>query len=202
MMQILQNYKLKKLLPFIFSIGLIGFAIFGQQEFKNDFELNSANKNELNQLFIELANSPNAIVSQAIEEDIYIKIMTAPNQYINGLMAIAKTHENNNELQEALNLYLKIVEISPNFSGAFSSAGALYFQLNDFENAKKMLKAAIRIEPRNYSALSGLGTIEMNDGDYKNAKIAFGNALLINPYDEIAKRGLINIEYKTKGIGM
>ncbi len=202
MMAMLQKNYSKNLLPFLISLGLVFFSFTGVQEYQNHFAFKINAQKELNELFFELGNAPNAIVAQAVEEDLYVKIMSAPNQYLNGLIVVAKNFESENDIQSALKIYLKIIEISPQFSGAYSSAGAIYFQMNDYENAKIMLEAAIRFEPRNYSALSGLGTIEMQNQNYNKAMNYFKNAIAINPYDEIAKRAILNIENKTKGIEM
>lgn len=175
---------------------------FGALEFQNVNLINKSYSIELESLFEELKLAPNALIAQAIEEDVYIAINTSKNQSINGLMAIAKTHESNSEFQNALNIYRQIIETEPEYSGAYTSLAAILFQNGEFDEASKILKIATRIEPRNYNAWSALGIVLAQQNELKDARKAFEQALIHNPYDDTAKRGIFNIESKLDGLAM
>ena len=103
--------------------------------------------------------------------------------------AAVKNHQKDN-LQDAIKLYKKVIEINQNYPKAYNNLGLIFIRLKDYQKAKDCLKKAIEVDPKNIDAINNLGGTFHLLEDYEGAKNCYKKAIEINPYDALAYNNL------------
>lgn len=80
---------------------------------------------------------------------------------------------------DALNNFERVLELRPDFAGAWHQKGECYFQLEDYSNSYESYKKATEINPKLPNPWHGLGTILSFKGNYKEAIINFQKCILL-----------------------
>ncbi len=91
---------------------------------------------------------------------------------------------------EVIELYNKILEISPNNSVALNRLGLIYYGRKDYNKAQPLFKKVVDLYPFGYDGLLMLGWTSYFLGNYPQAKVLFNKVLLFSPGDASAKEGL------------
>ena len=86
-----------------------------------------------------------------------------------------------NDLQEAENLYKEILKVSPNHFETNVNLGTLYFQKKKFDLAKPFLQKGIEINPNHMSVHFNLGITLKELGDFQSAVNCYKKVLEIDP---------------------
>ena len=97
----------------------------------------------------------------------------------------ANTHLLNGELHLALELYDKILDISPNNIDAMIMKGITLGNLDRHKQSMKEFYNALEQEPKNIHALLGMGIGFGNYGEYKEAYKYFESAYVLNPENHV-----------------
>jgi len=95
--------------------------------------------------------------------------------------ALAIQNHQNNNLQDAQNLYNKILEIDPNHSQTLNNLGVSFQDLRKNKKAKECFEKAIKINPNYADAHNNLGVIFQDLGENEKAKECIEKAIKINP---------------------
>ena len=111
------------------------------------------------------------------------------NLIIETFNAAVKNHQKDN-LQDAIKLYKKVIEINQNYPKAYNNLGLIFIRLKDYQKAKNFLKKATKVDPQNIDALNNLGGTFHLLGDYEEAKNCYKKAIEINPLDALAYNNL------------
>jgi tetratricopeptide (TPR) repeat protein len=91
---------------------------------------------------------------------------------------------------EVIELYNKILEISPNNSVSLYRLGLIYYGRKDYNKAQPLFKKVVDLYPFGYDGLLMLGWTSYFLGNYPQAKVLFNKVLLYSPGDASAKEGL------------
>lgn len=90
---------------------------------------------------------------------------------------------------EAIELYLKALELDPKLYPAALHAGNTYLAKQDFENAEKFFQRAIAIDPSIETAYRYSATPLMKQKKYDQARDRYIEAFLAEPYEDRAVGG-------------
>ncbi|NLI77038.1 MAG: tetratricopeptide repeat protein [Candidatus Riflebacteria bacterium] len=94
---------------------------------------------------------------------------------------------------QALNHYLRALEMDPRHQVALIKTGSAYYKLRDFPNAVKHLAQALETDPQNRDLLSMIGMVYVRSGDKPNALAIYDRLKKVHPdkaeqlYKEIYK---------------
>lgn len=91
---------------------------------------------------------------------------------------------------EVINLYDKILKISPNNTTANYRLGLIYYGKKDYPKALKLFKKVVNLYPFDYDGLLMCAWTSQKLGKIKEAKILFNKVLMLSPEDASAKEGL------------
>jgi Flp pilus assembly protein TadD len=83
--------------------------------------------------------------------------------------------------KEALGHYQRVVELSPDFTGAWTDLATTYKKLGNFEEADASFRHALALEPDNEDLIWNLGELYLDDKKYDTAIQIFEDALENNP---------------------
>jgi len=102
---------------------------------------------------------------------------------------------NQKKFEEAINIYEKILESTPNHLDSNLNLGTVYFQTGNLEKASEFWNKAININPNIPEIHNNLATIYINRKDYAEAINYAKKAIEINPNFYLAHNNL-GISYK------
>ena len=85
--------------------------------------------------------------------------MNDKNSVLTEVYIKAVVHHQKGNLEDAENLYKKILEQLPNHINTQSNLGGLYAQTGESEKATRLLQNVLQIEPNNVNANSNLGIV-------------------------------------------
>jgi tetratricopeptide (TPR) repeat protein len=103
-----------------------------------------------------------------------------------GNLNVATHEQQSGHLKEAVDLYLKVVRMTPDAqlrANAYSNLGAAYRGLGDDARARRSYELAVELNPENAHAWIGLGLTAFKMGDYSGAANLFSRAMAIQPTD-------------------
>ena len=102
---------------------------------------------------------------------------------------------NQKKFEEAINIYEKILESTPNHLDSNLNLGTVYFQTGNLEKASEFWNKAININPNIPEIHNNIATIYINRKDYAEAINYAKKAIEINPNFYLAHNNL-GISYK------
>lgn len=85
------------------------------------------------------------------------------------------------EITKAIQSYMKVIELNPEYVEAYNNLGIIYQDIGDFDKAIELYQKAIEVNPRYEKAYNNLGILYLITNRYDDALTAFQNALTINP---------------------
>ena len=133
----------------------------------------------LDGLFELLAASNSGQV--AAEAEIWRIWIESGREDIDALMAEGLAAMNNQQFDDAIDLFGQITRRAPEFAEGWNKRATAYF-LNDEQAASvRDIRATLALEPRHFGAISGLGLIFLHGGDEEGALAAFEAVLVIHP---------------------
>lgn len=100
----------------------------------------------------------------------------AESSMSNGIEAMSR-----NRLEDALAIFDRLVNESPDFAEGWNKRATVNFMLGNFEQSIADVIHTLDLEPRHFGALSGLGQISLAQRDEAAALAAFEDALAVNP---------------------
>ena len=93
--------------------------------------------------------------------------------------------DNGENLEEALELIRRAVDLDPNNGAFVDSLGWALFRLGEFEQARRHLERANQLVPRDSTILEHLGDVYAALGDPQRAREAYEQALAINDEENV-----------------
>lgn len=87
-------------------------------------------------------------------------------------------------------LYLKILEICPNYSVVQYRLGLIYYYREDYDQAERYFEKAVNLYPFDYDILVMMAWTMYRQNNLREAKILFNKALMNNPEGSSALEGL------------
>ena len=118
-------------------------------------------------------------------DDLYTKLITINDQdaqaYNNFAYSLVERGE---DLEYALRLSKKAIEISPQTSAYLDTIGWIYYKLSDLEKAKEFISKAILFDDTSAVILEHYGDILMDLNEESEALIFYQKALLLDENNE------------------
>lgn len=93
--------------------------------------------------------------------------------------------DNGENLEQALELIRRAVDLDPNNGAFVDSLGWALFRLGEFEQARRHLERANRLVPRDSTILEHLGDVYVALGDPQRAREAYEQALALNDEENV-----------------
>ena len=87
----------------------------------------------------------------------------------------------NNQLQEAIPVYTRIIELNQNIPEAHVCLGSIYLALSKFDMAIEKFYSALKLKPDSFEALNNLGIVYRHIGKMKEAIEVFNRAIHLRP---------------------
>ncbi len=91
------------------------------------------------------------------------------------------THQNNNNLDEAMQLYEMALELNPDFSNAYNNIGVIYDIKADYENAMRYYDLAIEKDPNSYIGWYNRGYTFLKQDELDQGLTAIDKSISLNP---------------------
>jgi tetratricopeptide (TPR) repeat protein len=102
------------------------------------------------------------------------------NDNIEKLLLKAAEFQSSGKWLHAVQIYYQIIDISPDFLGAYYELGRIYYGHHRYEAAEKMLETALNINPKDVGCVFLMGNIKLSKGQYK---------LALDLYSKVQKNG-------------
>ena len=136
----------------------------------------------LDTLFEKLRTATDPSAVQALEEGIWEQWTMAPDPAQRQLMARGIAEMSQQELQNAIVTFTKLIEIAPELSEAWNKRATVHWLMGNFPASIADICETVKREPRHFGAYSGLGMIRAQMGDHARAAAAFELAKKWNPH--------------------
>ena len=120
---------------------------------------------------------------QIAEEFVRSAIIIDPAKY-EAHLKLAQTFDESDRLEKALQIYNKLLRITPDKIDLLSSIGKIYYRQRKFNDAITILEKVLDKEPENNQALANLAIAYYSIGKSEKAKQAFKRAIQVNPLDK------------------
>ena len=101
--------------------------------------------------------------------------------------------ERDTELNKALTLAKKAIELEPDNASYLDTIGWIYFKLNNMEKAQSFIEASVKIIDNNAIVLEHLGDILMKNNKYADAKDLYKRALALDK-DNLRLKEKVSLE--------
>lgn len=109
----------------------------------------------------------------------------------------AQDHHEKGELQEAIRLYKKAIELYPEFPEAEMQMGSAYLSLRDRDEAEAAFRRAIELRDDWTLAMSALGSLLVQKGNFEEAETLLTRSLELEPLNFPAWAGLTDLRLRT-----
>ena len=88
---------------------------------------------------------------------------------------------NNNRLNEAVNLFTKVIEIDPKWAEAWNKRATALYLLGEFQKSQNDIDKVLELEDRHFGALSGQGLVNIQLKNYEKAIMSYEKVQEIYP---------------------
>lgn len=136
----------------------------------------------LDTLFAKLQTATDPMAIQSLEEAIWEQWTMVPDPAQRNLMLQGIAEMQEQELQNAIRTFSKLIEIAPQLSEAWNKRATVYWLLGDFKASIADICETVKREPRHFGAYSGLGMIRAQQNEPAKAVAAFELARKYNPH--------------------
>ena len=148
----------------------------------------TSHADELSGLFTKLKNSENHIIAKQLENKIWNYWTTSSSNEENNLkMQYGIQLMNNGNIKNALNIFLQLCNLEPQWPEPFNKVATIKFIQKDYKSSIHFIKLTLKKEPRHFGAISGLAQININLGKFDDALKNINYVSKIHPFIEIKK---------------
>ena len=154
------------------TIILILFSNFAHADQKDD---------RLSELFDKLFLSTNNMEASKLLFDIWDIWSIADNQETQIMFDEANQFMDVGELDNAIELFTKVVKQSPEFAEGWNKRATVYFLKGELNKSISDIEKTLNLEPRHFGALDGLAEIYLMQDDLVGAAIIYRRILEIIP---------------------
>jgi tetratricopeptide (TPR) repeat protein len=156
----------------------------------------------LSNLYAHLATAEDEESAKAVADTIERLWLQSGSATIDLLMERAMKALADKNLDLALKLLDRVVELAPDFAEAWSRRAYVHFMRNDIGRALGDLRRTLALDPNHYKALDGLGQVLREIGEKKAALKAFRQLLEVHPYWPGAKQAVEELAREVDGQGI
>ena len=138
-------------------------------------------KTMLDRLFKELKIN-NSLKTFEVEKKIW-KIWSTHPQKENLTLMLFEGSDliNDNRLNEAVNLFTKVIEIDPKWAEAWNKRATVLYMLGEFQKSQDDIDQVLALEQRHFGALAGQGLVNIQLKNYEKAIRSYEQAQEIYP---------------------
>jgi len=136
----------------------------------------------LDTLFDKLKTATDPVAVQTLEQAIWEQWVMVPEPAHRQLMLRGIAEMQQQELQNAVVTFTKLIETAPQLSEAWNKRATVQWLLGNFPASIADICETVRREPRHFGAYSGLGMIRAQMGEHARAAAAFELAKKWNPH--------------------
>jgi tetratricopeptide (TPR) repeat protein len=163
----LERFKLKRLI-----ILIILFSNFAQADQKDE---------RLIELFDKLFLSTNNMEASKLLFNIWDIWSITDNQETQIIFDEANQFMDVGELDNAIELFTKVVKQSPEFAEGWNKRATVYFLKGELNRSISDIEKTLNLEPRHFGALDGLAEIYLMQDDLVGAAVIYRRILEIIP---------------------
>ena len=143
---------------------------------------------ELDNLFIKLKQSDNAVLARNYESKIWkIWLNSGSSDASNNQMQIGLKLMENGQLVHAQKVFEEISIKDPNWAESYNKIATVKFLKGDYSGSINDIQKTLKLEPRHFGAISGLVQINIILKNYKEALKNLEYVLKIHPNIGIKK---------------
>jgi tetratricopeptide (TPR) repeat protein len=157
--------------------GLLGVMLAA-----NVMAQNGGSETMLDTLFAKLQGATDPMAIQSLEAAIWEQWTLVPEGQPRQLMVRGIAEMQQSQLQQSVDTFTRLIEISPDLSEAWNKRATAYWLLGNFTASMSDICETVKREPRHFGAYSGLGMIRAEMGDYPRAVAAYELARKYNPH--------------------
>ncbi len=136
----------------------------------------------LDTLFAKLQTATDPTAVQSLEQAIWEQWTMVPEGPPRQLMLRGIAEMEQQELQNAVATFSKLIETAPELSEAWNKRATVYWLLGNFPASIQDICETVKREPRHFGAYSGLGMIRADMGEPGRAVASFELARKWNPH--------------------
>ena len=136
----------------------------------------------LDTLFDKLRTATDPVAVQTLEQGIWEQWTMVPEPPHRQLMLRGIAEMNQQELQNAVVTFTRLIETAPQLSEAWNKRATVHWLLGNFTASLADICETVKREPRHFGAYSGLGMIRAQMGEHARAAAAFELARKWNPH--------------------
>ena len=138
-------------------------------------------KNQLNKLFDELKND-NPALTYEVEQKIWKIWSTHPSEEnLTSMLSRGSNLVNNDQLNEAVNVFTKVIELDPSWAEAWNKRATVLYLLGEFKKSQNDIDKVLELEERHFGALAGQGLVNIQLKNYEKAIMSYEKAQKIYP---------------------
>jgi tetratricopeptide (TPR) repeat protein len=154
---------------------------------------------ELESLFAQLEQAPDARAAQTIEQQIWSRWADSGSPTVDILLERAAAAEDAGDAELANRFLDQASDLAPDYAEPWNRRANLAYGAEDYAGAISALQETLKREPRHFGALAALGLIYEELGQPRAALEAFRAALAIHPHYEDAQQGVRRLEPRVDG---
>ena len=154
------------------------------------------------EMFDELKNAPSEEEATSVALDIWASWMESGSAAADLVMERAVTAQSLGDLEQARDLYDRVIGIQPDYAEAYNRRASLFLQEDQYDEALRDVNEALRLEPRHFGAWTGLGRVLEELGAKDEALEAYREALKIHPTLGPAKSAEARLIKEKNGQGL
>ena len=137
--------------------------------------------NQLDKLFKELKKD-NSTLTFEIEQKIWKIWSTHPKKNeLTLMLSEGSTLVKNDKLNEAVNIFTKVIELDPNWAEAWNKRATVFYLLGKFQKSQNDIDKVLELEERHFGALAGQGLVNIQLKNYEKAIMSYEKAQKIYP---------------------
>jgi tetratricopeptide (TPR) repeat protein len=138
-------------------------------------------KKQLDKLFNEL-KTDNPVLTFEVEQKIWKIWSTHPKKNeLTLMLSEGSTLLKNDKLNEAVNIFTKVIELDPNWAEAWNKRATVLYLLGEFQKSQNDIDNVLKLEERHFGALAGQGLVNIQLKNYDKAIMSYEKAQKIYP---------------------
>ena len=140
------------------------------------------NNPELDELFRLLHEATSPAEASVLSRQIWHNWYQSDNQEIEALMRQGEISMRSGKLEQAVEIYSRIIDIDPGFAEGWNRRATVYYMMGEYQFSTEDVVATLKLEPRHFGALSGQGMIYTRLRQVDRALEYYQRALEVNPH--------------------
>ncbi len=140
------------------------------------------NNPELDELFRLLHEVTSPTEAAVLTRQIWQNWYQSDNKAIESLMRRGEVSIRSGELERAVEIYTRVIDIDPGFAEGWNRRATAYYMMGQYQSSTEDVVETLKLEPRHFGALSGQGMIYTQLRKIDLALEYYERALEVNPH--------------------